>query len=646
MSIKERRLATVYSAMADNIVNTGMGGGLPFAPATVTSTTTDGRDGDNQNAFQKTAEALLGNTATFATTSSVNLDMRQGAMHSTTGIPVAIGGTATVVSQKVGLWLAGFQDPIKAILGVGVHRDEKIIIRRKYVVGQSATITPERAPARTVAIQEDVREVTLTRYGGDIEMNLNLFLRPSDAKEELDMKVDAQKRELERALVELGYQTLMEQGTLVQDAIVRSNPTFSGANPDAMAKYAKHAARIYRTQIFGALNKFRHPVAGLLTACKYASAYSTGTQRGSVMLLPHGAPEILAHARKESVEYNVTGFKQGDMHKPITMQLDEAYVDPSSGVKLLIKHPSPHYDHGAAHPTVQAGDGLSGNAYVCESIAGTGVILDLEEGNLRTTPGGATIRCTKVIASSAILAAPGSSTGELLIGYPFTGCSTSQAEERMRIQLRCYLGAVVYQPENVLVLPNVFIEGIQGVYYFHDTDETGDLFTGAGTILGGEQPSMVLAGAGLGRFVPACGHVGRCKYQTNGGTAGKNGQYTYDATTKKITIVKRDPTEPDERGVIAAMTVYKLTPVAPTVAANVPADVMRNAYAQSARGVAELPQCAAWSALPTATPPGVQVRSNTGEFGALDHPDFYTGLHGAPQHYESAPPAGPNPNRK
>jgi hypothetical protein len=168
---------------------------------------------------------ILGDTLKFTPATSVNLDTREGYAHSTTGIPYAISGTATVVSQKVGAWLAGFQDPIKAILGVGVHTDSKILIKRKYVVGGSATITPERAPARTVAIKEDVREVNLTRYGGDIEMNLNLFLRPGDAEEELEMKLDAQKRELERKLVDLGYMCLMQEGTPIIDAIIRSNPT-------------------------------------------------------------------------------------------------------------------------------------------------------------------------------------------------------------------------------------------------------------------------------------------------------------------------------------------------------------------------------------------------------------------------------------
>jgi hypothetical protein len=78
---------------------------------------------------------------------------------------------------QVGEYLAKFVDPIKTILSTNIHEEEKVMIVRKYVVGGRAMVTPEHAPARTVAIQEDVREVHLTRFGGDVEMNLNLFLR-------------------------------------------------------------------------------------------------------------------------------------------------------------------------------------------------------------------------------------------------------------------------------------------------------------------------------------------------------------------------------------------------------------------------------------------------------------------------------------
>lgn len=68
------------------------------------------------------------------------------------------------------MYIASASDPIKSILSVAIHKERKIIIKRRYVVGGQTLITPERAPARTVAVREDVREVMLTRYGGDLEM--------------------------------------------------------------------------------------------------------------------------------------------------------------------------------------------------------------------------------------------------------------------------------------------------------------------------------------------------------------------------------------------------------------------------------------------------------------------------------------------
>ena len=63
-----------------------------------------------------------------------NLDLYQGYPHSTTGIPYAIQGTATVINVNVSEYLATFSDPIKAILGTSIHREARVIITRKYVV--------------------------------------------------------------------------------------------------------------------------------------------------------------------------------------------------------------------------------------------------------------------------------------------------------------------------------------------------------------------------------------------------------------------------------------------------------------------------------------------------------------------------------
>lgn len=547
--------------------------------------------GQRQNDFTTSVQNILGNTATFHTPASVNLDMRQGPAHSTTSLPYQIGGTARVVSQKVGTWLASFQDPIRAILGTGIHKEQSIIIRRKYVVGSAATITPERAPARTVAIQEDVREVTLTRYGGDIEMNLNQFLVPGAAEEEMQMKIDAQKMELERTLCDHGYDMLMREGTNICDAIMRSNPAFSSsAAAGKQGEFVKHAHKIYTRQIFGAINKYRFPVTNLLSAARYASAYSVGTQKGSVMILPHGIPDMLRYARRESMEYSISGVKSGEKDKKLTMQLDDVYVDTASDVRILIHHPTPTYAHGAAFPSVEnQSGGLTDTTYVISYYpAKAGKAVNVKDGSSHTIKNSEPqYRICKVVASSAILAAPGSDTGELLIGYPFTSVSTSQADERMRVQLRCYLGSVLYQPDNVIIMPNCHVDGI-----IEEEWVPGGLF------------DKLLA-------------------KTKDPGNGKNNPYEKgDASTAdSVANLVSKCTTVDNTGAVVTTVKSKLV------------DEMVDMQWQFMD--ADYYQSNCLGAIYNDTD-GKAIQVNNAEFGKLDHPELYMGLHGVPATYENA----------
>ena len=85
-------------------------------------------------------------------------------------------------------------------------------------------------------------------------MNLNLFLRPEDAREELDLKIGAQRRELERTLIDHGYSVIMEEGTNIVDAIIRSNPTYSTQTNSATKDVRMAAERINITTVFGTIN--------------------------------------------------------------------------------------------------------------------------------------------------------------------------------------------------------------------------------------------------------------------------------------------------------------------------------------------------------------------------------------------------------
>lgn len=414
--------------------------------------------------------SILGQSAIVSRQMGVSdLDLREGFSHTTTGIPYAIHGTATLVQQQVAKALAEYQDPIKAILGTAVHRDRKIIIRRKYVVGGKAMITPERAPARTVAIKEDERHVTLARYGGDLEMNLNLFLRPEEAREEFQMKLDAQKAQLEQQLCKLGYDMLLREGTQLTEAMLRSTPANSKMAPADRQRYADS---IYAHTCFGAMNKNNYPIEALMASAKAANLYTPGAPHGySTMIIPNGMYEMHKYTKPEELVYKLNGVKSPD-RKPVTLKFERALKDTRTGMNLLVHTGFADTAYRGTPYAVNGGGGLAREVkilvyYDCvngpdgKPLEGKCQIANVKTGGYeQVTAGKRYLREYTVIASSAIMAVPGSDTGELLYAYPSTGISTSQTTESMKMQLRVYLGSVLYDPTKILILPDVFVHAV------------------------------------------------------------------------------------------------------------------------------------------------------------------------------------------
>ena len=72
---------------------------------------------DPKTTFSNTIKTLLGDSTQLNYSMNLgSLDMHRGNSRSTTGLPVAISGTAKVINQQVSMHLAGFEDPIKAAL--------------------------------------------------------------------------------------------------------------------------------------------------------------------------------------------------------------------------------------------------------------------------------------------------------------------------------------------------------------------------------------------------------------------------------------------------------------------------------------------------------------------------------------------------
>lgn len=376
-----------------------------------------------------------------------------------TGLAYNIRGRATRIEVGVGDALATFQDPIKALFGTRICGGKSVVITRKYVVGGKAVPTPERAPARVVKVQEDVRKVDLIRYGADLEMNLNLFLKPADAKYEMDLKLDAQKKALEKELMHMGYQAIMRDGIRLQDAIVRSMPNVIGRPLGSNANKIQ-AERVYKHSVFGAFQRHEFPLQNLIAAAKNASAYRNVVGEGSIMILPHASPDLISWTKPCHMEYSITGVSHASK-KDVTMKLDNAYVEPMCGIKIMVHHPQADSSFGSVQK-VRGDHPLTRKVTIIGEYPNAVNITDFETGRTKANPhadNGNHLRKVTFWMSSAIIGKPGAETGELLVGYPFTSVSTNQRTESLTIGLRVYLGAVLKQIENVIVLPDVHFDG-------------------------------------------------------------------------------------------------------------------------------------------------------------------------------------------
>jgi hypothetical protein len=134
------------------------------------------------------------------------------------------------------------------------YKTEKIIVKTVELIGGDVSVIPEHAPGRTMSRQERSREIVTTRHGNDFKMNLNLFLIPEKAAEELSDYLNGQRLGLERALVSIGYDAVFQEGTRMIDAIMRSNVISAVKNPRDRVVAAD---RIVVERFFGLMSKHK-----------------------------------------------------------------------------------------------------------------------------------------------------------------------------------------------------------------------------------------------------------------------------------------------------------------------------------------------------------------------------------------------------
>ena len=462
----------------------------------------------NTDKIRQSVATLLGTGIALTQNKSVDLDRVYGsAAHNSLGLQVAISGRAEVVQSDVAAHLGEYQDPIKSVLNVAVANAPRVIVRRRFAVGGKAEIIPERAPGRTVAVKEEEREVVMARYGADIEMNTNLFLEPEIAAADMKIKVDHQKKALEDKLTELGYECILREGSDLVRSLADATPALHGAKDKDKIMYMD---QVYTRTIFGAMEKFQFPLQNLYAAAKRAAVMSADPF--DTLICPAGMHDLQNYTRAENVYYYMQGQEKGSL-PPIKFGLDGGMIDPTTGLRVFVSYPKVDHAHGTAYQSMEKGNLMrertfgQGHFYNPgpDGDSKTMYIMDYHKAKLVPVPapdpkdfttvgesapksGGAyaawygasnkpnwakvvaagEVPCwirpeIKALMSSAILAASGANTGELLMAYPQTSVNTiATSPEMMKMQLRVYLGAYLKNPSNVMVIPDCHFEGITG----------------------------------------------------------------------------------------------------------------------------------------------------------------------------------------
>lgn len=365
-----------------------------------------------------------------------------------------------IVSVETASHLSAYEDPIKLVMPPVLQEATTVYVTRKFAVGNSAAEVPERAPAPVVSVQEETRRVRLRRYGGDIDFNVNACAVPDMFRREMDLKVGAQHAALAQQLISLGYERLMHDGTDFITALVRSMGG-SAANGAQAANLAKH---FYQTQVFGALGKQTYALQNLLAAAKRCTAYDISRSVKTVMILPHGVPELMAYARAENMKYEINGIR-GPQGKPITMKVETGYSVPASTASVFVHIPPARHMHNNVAPHAGKNE-LEDEVTVVLHYNANGDVVDfMTRDKVHLNDAGIDannprFRLLKLKMMHAILAVPGADTGNLLMQYPRSTVSADASTESGLMQLRVYMGAVLKRPENVLVMRNVAFNGI------------------------------------------------------------------------------------------------------------------------------------------------------------------------------------------
>ena len=335
------------------------------------------------------------------------------------------------------------------------------LCQSRRLLGQSALAKKKSVCTSSVTVQtSSVRPIRTLYPSARADrcippVDTNLLLMPGAYTDEFNMKLEFQQRAMEAKLVELGYRQIMAECRELHEAIVDANPAFARLGDNERKQHGVAAWN----QCFGALQKYSNGVGVIMAMAKRASSCPYDT-----LIVSSGTEEISSFGVASNATYLVSGIRDSD--KSIRFGSDSFRVDPISGLRVGVSRPPQTFEAGTSAPRARVGH-LSRTVRI--------VVYETNESwnHMDNTKSGGGYFMYEIVVSSAIIGVAGS--GHLCLGYPSTSTfSVPTSPEESTTQLRTYLGACITQTENMLIIPNCFVEGISKRVKGFPREKVGD----------------------------------------------------------------------------------------------------------------------------------------------------------------------------
>jgi hypothetical protein len=230
-----------------------------------------------------------------------------------------MSGTAKHIRLQIAMKIALRADPIKSMFHCMMVREEKVVVTRPIVSGGGASLTPERGQARLISVDNEAHEFTGARYGVDVSMGLAGAQFMTQWKDELDVKLAAQHKDMDEAYISNAYRALRLDATPIEEALLMGDVVRGSTQG---RERLREAAQIHAdlTMIF---QKTDFPMEGLMSAIAKAAVNTPAIdgQGGTpTLLVPMGCSMLDKYTQDAYMTYSVSGIKKdgSDIKVPMT----------------------------------------------------------------------------------------------------------------------------------------------------------------------------------------------------------------------------------------------------------------------------------------------------------------------------------------